>query len=746
MLIGLNRSGAIVGICTETLLNFILWEEIPLRDLVLSVDPSNGECHLLCLTEPDAQTGKCELRHISYPTFETIYKLNVAPCTYIVELQNSNEQALLLESVSDSSGIIRELRLKQVIECDPVERLKRLVKRGRFAEAEQFAVTWDLPTELIWRAKARRCSEASVCELDLLKQALDHVSDVHFVSECCNDATADCIADVRRLLEYERGRIRRAMASRPDDAQLWRLQSDNVQALRKLDTWTLLNQIQGKETVGTAAVHDWEEFLRSHELNLTENFVRENKLIESSLLLYHLSETSRLSLDIDFFERVLAAVGLDVCHTELNCWLSALLTQVLTISPDKVATVLERWVMFRLEALKAQHSAALDFAERIIATVQATASKIHEQFIGEASAALNRIKNVVTALNNVKYLYEEFGIRITLRSYSEDPQKVAFQLLESVATSDVSRLHTSFLEAWMKDRALEPDTILARYIEENVHDNCERWETHMCEVARCLRSVRARLIVVLVVMGRAEVPWCTALEALVTEAEYEEHPLAEDIRIQHENLPFRVILERYVGRRDAVSVLWDDEILIRLARRVLQSKTTEAVKDVEAIAEKRPSILMKIENEIVHHLIEMNELTEALKRLDGLKDEKQLEQLCRNILFRASEYVRYDYLPERTRAYRDMLSPTLRRIKPIICEYEFEACVREVRILLSGRNVEETFGESLRKIAVEAETWPAACSQSMRVALDYGRPASDGLFDLLKYANGKVSHIVFVQK
>lgn len=110
-------------------------------------------------------------------------------------------------SVIQKGDVIEELRLQVISETAPEVRLKRLLRRQQFDEAEKFANQYNLSNVEVLKAKAqvivdkRTCTRDDICNL---LNVLDRIDDTLFKLESCIDTYLSCenLNDVQKLLLY----------------------------------------------------------------------------------------------------------------------------------------------------------------------------------------------------------------------------------------------------------------------------------------------------------------------------------------------------------------------------------------------------------------------------------------------------------------------------------------------------------------------------------------------------------------
>lgn len=104
---------------------------------------------------------------------------------------------------------VDEIRIQVVTETVPENRLKRLLRREKFDEAEQFAKLFNLDLSDVQKAKAEAIVNKTICDqsdIDNLLNIFNKVQDVAFKLTSCLNVHTSCntLKDVANVLNYSR--------------------------------------------------------------------------------------------------------------------------------------------------------------------------------------------------------------------------------------------------------------------------------------------------------------------------------------------------------------------------------------------------------------------------------------------------------------------------------------------------------------------------------------------------------------
>lgn len=123
-----------------------------------------------------------------------------------MSLENTSDDILYIVEIAQNNKI-SELRFTVVNETVPEKRLKKLLKKQDFDEAEKFASLFGLDMTIIKKAKAQLIVDKMVCDeedIKMLLTMLDSIDDFLFSLHCCHDVHFSCerLEDVKKVLLY----------------------------------------------------------------------------------------------------------------------------------------------------------------------------------------------------------------------------------------------------------------------------------------------------------------------------------------------------------------------------------------------------------------------------------------------------------------------------------------------------------------------------------------------------------------
>lgn len=157
-IIGLTTDGEFVEIC---LVQKILYKMKgcksnklePIDDLVV-LEANDESIELLTLSNPT--NGLRAMKIIDFPSFQCKYEMMIPEVAWLVPQAKLSANMYFVHGSLNDSGFVQSIEMKMISEADPDQRLKKLVQRGLFSEAEAFAKQFDLNLQLIYEAKVKK--------------------------------------------------------------------------------------------------------------------------------------------------------------------------------------------------------------------------------------------------------------------------------------------------------------------------------------------------------------------------------------------------------------------------------------------------------------------------------------------------------------------------------------------------------------------------------------------------------------
>lgn len=154
-IIGLTGEGELFEICPfSKFISKVEGYDYLIDELVV-MESNSEEIELLCLTKPDNDRYRY-IKIISFPYMTCKHELSMETYTWLVAQSKCSVNMYYVSGVKNDAGNIHEVEMKIISETEPALRLKKLIQREHFDEAEEFAIQFELSLQPIYEAKARK--------------------------------------------------------------------------------------------------------------------------------------------------------------------------------------------------------------------------------------------------------------------------------------------------------------------------------------------------------------------------------------------------------------------------------------------------------------------------------------------------------------------------------------------------------------------------------------------------------------
>ncbi|EDO42982.1 predicted protein [Nematostella vectensis] len=186
----------------ESLTLVATWPHISVEDFLLisasdmesTGEGSDEDDKIVIMTKPADEKANQFLQILKLPSMTQVYSLQVANCR-IPQAPSNQETIYFIEGILD--------------------RLFRLLHKGKFDEAEKFARQFNLDEELVFKVKAnslfdtlsKSSGQGGESSLLQLQECLSKIKEDEYVVESCLQALAPTLEDTFNILSYARKRV-----------------------------------------------------------------------------------------------------------------------------------------------------------------------------------------------------------------------------------------------------------------------------------------------------------------------------------------------------------------------------------------------------------------------------------------------------------------------------------------------------------------------------------------------------------
>ncbi|XP_034727450.1 kinetochore-associated protein 1 isoform X2 [Etheostoma cragini] len=542
------------------------WQDLAIHDFELTTEcgtasmvvQDKGSMKMIMLTKQDnSQINSLQIRFL--PSMTVCYSLDVSSVSCLVQTKINMDTIYLVEGICENPESRGEPLSSVVVRCFtealPENRLSRLLHKHMFEEAEQFAITFELDLELVYKVKLdfvlEQLASASVggygqdvwSELvDEAKTNLMKITDEQYVVEYCLKGPWPTFETAEKMLNHA--------ATRYSSLQI-------QEALARLATFCSLH---GPENFNGIA---WIEFLNSTD-NLLDilTHLREGDLKGAQLLWLRYEGQIATEFDESKLEAVLSAIPEDLPSQDLCPWFRTVFVSFVRRVLPTGKKILARWLEQRARNLELTEKGAwpqngFDLAVIGLPSLW-TWMKSDDDYDAKE---VENLKSLVSNLRRLLDLQQKYNCRLSLSVFEKGSvRSVAFYMLDKVPAPELiaPTVQKSILP-YAEEHRVPFDELLLQYIKDLL-ERCSsqtttlftEWEAKAVAVLGCMTDTDLMVDAVLEIMQKAVVPWSNVVERLVQQYLEMDGPKQELLKESYRQMEIRKLLRGY-GIRNNLS-------------------------------------------------------------------------------------------------------------------------------------------------------------------------------------------------
>uniref|UniRef100_A0A674JS58 Kinetochore associated 1 n=1 Tax=Terrapene triunguis TaxID=2587831 RepID=A0A674JS58_9SAUR len=497
---------------------------------------------------------------------------------YFLEGINENHQ-------KSPEGPVSVLVLRSLTEALPENRLRRLLHKHKFTEAENFAIQFGLDVELVYKVKAsailEKLASSSIGSygqtvwLDLVDEAKENLhktQDNHFVVDYCINAPWPTYETTQEMLNYAKIRVLRAQA---------RL--------------TTFYGVFGPEKFSGIA---WTEFLNNEDIfkNILFQLQEGNLPCAQYLWLRHQADFES-SFDVKMLEDLLNTICTTIPVKELCLWLKNVVIPFVRRVVPKGQKILAKWLEQGARNLELTDKA--NWPENGLQMAEVFFTSKNPGELGLASSCrwiplkcgdceeVHRLKKLVNDLQELEDLHKKYRCKLALCDFEkENASTIVFRMFDKVLAPElIPSILEKFVKPYIHEHNLQQDELLLQYIKDLL-ERCRTrstsvfetaWEAKAIAVIGCISDTDLIFDAVLQIMHGAVVPWSAAVEQLVKQHLEMKHVKVKLLQESSRLMEMKKLLRGY-GMRDT-NLLKDKQMIMRLVKYVLKQDTPTSLED-----------------------------------------------------------------------------------------------------------------------------------------------------------------------
>ncbi|VVC25678.1 Hypothetical protein CINCED_3A000948 [Cinara cedri] len=519
-IICLTDSKTVLLICAFTFIPVKEWNEVPISDFTIMQEMDTMSIVLL------TDEKQPSLLLVSMPDFIVTLKYPTSPLTYLIDYPSTSDGLLYLEAHGDED--INTFHIKIISEVQPDLRLARMLRRGKYDEARNFAAVFNLDPQMVYKEQVKglmgkldiwQPGTKGIEEIfDEMINYLDKIKDYMFVGNCALNTIVPNFTLYRKLLRYALLRVKSSPQTLQDKSifLLDQLQS----TLHKFDTFCLL--YDDSDSITTWSIENTELWLRFYKQNenlICLDLIQKNKLNDALIVWSRHIADIKKCINEDFIIEYFSSIPFSVDIDELKLWTMSFASTTLFMFYDETVDSMVsyvdskiRWneLYFELEWI----NPSLEICRYFLNIINQIVASPLCLSISRPPASQEKLILLIKYLTELKELNDNFGIKISLDDYAlshEDNNylELSFLMLDQIQLNQFPSFISMFWSTFTLQRFLNSDDILSAYIKNVVSqvDCWWSWEEKAILLLNFISNKEIKSDSVLSILKAASIPW-----------------------------------------------------------------------------------------------------------------------------------------------------------------------------------------------------------------------------------------------
>nr|CAH7754907.1 unnamed protein product [Callosobruchus chinensis] len=532
----LDDKGRLSKVCCLTTIAFDVEYDTLLEDIL--VLDENGSESIFVVTKK-GRNGETFIKLLR-PNFSQVFSVELSHPVYLIPCIVSDEMYIISKVRSDSTGL--ELRFQYIYEVEPELRLKKLVRRQRFQEAEEFAKTFNISTEIILKAKVEQIIEKSDCDsddIDNLLSLMDGIQDDLFKLSLCNKVDCRKLVDLRKLYKYGSSII---LEKKDEDAELQRQLLSEL--LFKFDTFMALSC---KHTINA-----WNQFATCNLISKVKYYLKQ-QTVEDAIIIYNrlTEDTIVKDMNEENIEEIVTIIN-NLPTEKCTQFLSTFIPVTMSHKPSALPIYVD-WLgskIMHFEDRDAEHfpDNGIEFANTIfkLLRVDERNSILFQWQCTLYQKPINDLRKLIDGLKILQSLKKSYGIKVPLVKYLQGPQALIATLLGIVMEPEKYDIFfKEFLYSYIIQNLFDPDKIIYEKIKDLLKYG-NTWLSMIETIIKYINSVTVKLQAVKDILITAPVPWMDVTKRIALSVAHYNNLMSEEIIRMLEEEPGFIVLKNPV--------------------------------------------------------------------------------------------------------------------------------------------------------------------------------------------------------
>ena len=422
-IIGLTETGSFVEICPYTKvlrkINSLKDDEMSVIDDMRVLESNDDYIELL--TSSSTLGDERQMKVVDYPSLKVKSELSLPNISWLVSQPKSAINMYFIEGYKNQKNFLQSIELKSITEADPEQRFKKLILRGHFDEAEEYAKSCDLNLAPLHESRVRKTlvdisglksAEKLEAKFAILMKQLEKIEDKDFLVSLrlCNDIPDR--SSLTKFLEYLLQNI---------DTNKYSDETNEInELLLRLETLRLIDPFDTNM--------QWRKFLHQKDMQrvATEYFKTDVLL---SCLIWSRHATSIIpNMNIEKFFKWLDVMRSTIEPFQLIQFLKNFAPCFLQMYPDQTTRLVD-WCIDRTRAL--QFSTAWpEIGLEFISNIKGIFKEIEFLFVDirrSYNYNMEKILKVIFVLEEMVVLKKSYHLTMSFDDYSRSSTEETFE-------------------------------------------------------------------------------------------------------------------------------------------------------------------------------------------------------------------------------------------------------------------------------------------------------------------------------
>lgn len=607
--VGLTESGEFVEICPFTKSLSLVQrktdqESTQIEDL--RVLESNSEYNeLLVLSKPN-QRNERSMKILDFPSMTWKNQLTLPKTSWLVSQQKSSVNMYFISGTENDNNFVQTIEIKSIIETDPDQRFKKLLLRGHFQEAEEFAKQFNLSLQPLHAAR--------------IKKSLMNLQGIKLHSTTFDQTFQELMAQLKSV-EDSKFLVSLRLTEIPDrssmttfleyllkniDTNLYQNETNEInELLLRLETLRLVDPDECNL--------QWQKFLYHTDMARVAMDHFKSDVLLSCLIWSRHSSSIMPNLNLDQFHKWLSRIPQAVEPFQLIQWLKHFSPCFLQLYPNEMSNLVD-WCLERTRAL--QYSNAWpEIGLEFINNIKEIFNDIKFMFVDIRRSYHNnmeKVQQLIFTLEEMSVLKKSYNLTMTLDDYSKRSiEDTAFRLLQRIQMNNLKRMVNDFLYPIFMERGGSPEDTIVKYIQFLcTNKNLSYWQERSVASIDLLHNEENRLNSALLVLKVSPVPWNDVVKPLVVLGTTSSHPLANSIFIEYKTQSIKIIKVKYQWPVDYFDLQQDR---MKLVFRIMKVNNSDMVEDVKILVNSSPDIAHEAYFLLMDTLVEAGRIEEFME-------------------------------------------------------------------------------------------------------------------------------------